>query len=92
MRALTKAMGYMVAAALGLTAAAGGAYAGEKGAEWPSFQEADKDANGILDAAEALSLRGFNFKAADKDKDGKVSQGEYETAMKEQSAKTKKGS
>ncbi len=56
------------------------------------FEEADKNGDGVIDAQEALALRGFNFKLADKDKDGKISKSDYETAMKEQGAKSKKGS
>lgn len=81
-------------AALAVTAVAGSAYAQytPKGADWPSFQEIDKNADGILDSTETLVLRGFSFKMADKDKDGKVDESEYTTAMKEQGGKGKKGS
>ncbi len=50
--------------------------------EWPSFQEADKDGNGGLDSQEAASIAGLNFSAADSDYDGKISESEYETALK----------
>lgn len=96
MNKLNNAMGSMLAviAVTALTAGAYGQNTGQKTHEWPSFEAADQDANGSVDTKEALSLRGFNFKVADKDKDGKISKSEYETAMKEQNQKGmgKKGS
>lgn len=84
-RSILAALAVTVLAGGGLT---GGVYA----AEWPSFEEVDKNADGVIDAQEALTLRGFNFGAADKNKDGKISKSDYETAMKEQGGKSKKGS
>jgi Ca2+-binding EF-hand superfamily protein len=98
MNMLNKAMGWMltVVAVTALTAGAYGQNTGQKTQthEWPSFESADKDANGSVDTKEALSLRGFNFNVADKDKNGKIDKSEYETAMKEQNQKGmgKKGS
>jgi Ca2+-binding EF-hand superfamily protein len=96
MNALSKVTG-LVLATIAMTALTAGAYGqntGQKTQEWPSFESVDKDANGSVDTKEALSLRGFNFKVADKDKDGKINKSEYETAMKEQNQKgmSKKGS
>lgn len=56
---------------------AGAAYAV---AQWPSFQEADKDKSGALDSKEVKAIKGLDFKAADADRDGRVSQVEYEMA------------
>jgi len=61
---------------------AGAAYAA---AQWPSFQDADKDKSGALESKEAKAIKGLDFKAADADRDGKVSQVEYEMAKSEQS-------
>ena len=56
---------------------AGAAFAA---AQWPSFQDADKDKSGALESKEAKAIKGLDFKAADADRDGKVSQAEYEMA------------
>jgi Ca2+-binding EF-hand superfamily protein len=96
MNVLSKAVGLSLAiiALTALTAGAYGQNTGQKTQEWPAFESADRNADGTVDSKEALSLRGFNFKVADKDKDGKISKSEYETAMKEQNQKGmgKKGS
>lgn len=56
---------------------AGAAYAV---AQWPSFQDADKDKSGTLESKEAKAIKDLDFKAVDTDRDGKVSQQEYEMA------------
>lgn len=56
---------------------AGAAYAV---AQWPSFEDADKDKSGVLESKEAKAIKGLDFKTADTDSDGKVSQAEFEVA------------
>jgi hypothetical protein len=46
-----------------------------------TFDIADKDKNGSIDASEASAVQGLNFVAADADKDDALSRQEYMTAM-----------
>lgn len=64
---------------------AGAAFAA---AQWPSFQEADKDKSGALESKEVKAIKGLDFQAADADRDGKVSQVEYEMAKSENTGGT----
>lgn len=83
MTTLQRSMALMAAAVALLGAACTERQAERSAAnEWPSFQEADKDGNGALDSQEAASVAGLNFSAADSDYDGKLSQSEYEAALK----------
>lgn len=55
--------------------AAGGA-AGQ-----PSFSELDKDGDGYLTQEDVQAVPGIEMESADTDKDGQLSQTEYESAM-----------
>lgn len=92
MSGLRKATRLALAALAVTVLAGGGLTSAVYAAEWPSFEEVDKNADGTIDAQEALALRGFDFGIADKNKDGKLSKSDYETATKEQGGKSEKGS
>lgn len=49
--------------------------------EVPSFSQADRNQDGAIDSYEANRVSGLNFTAADTDTDGRLSSGEYETAV-----------
>lgn len=77
-----------VATAAAPAAAAAGA-AGASAAQpssMPTFSQADRNANGTIEREEAEQIPGLDFAAADRDKDGKLSESEYEAARKAQPA------
>ncbi|BAU47416.1 hypothetical protein SVA_0837 [Sulfurifustis variabilis] len=49
-------------------------------AAMPSFEQADKDKSGSVEASETTGIAGLDLTAADKDNDGKLSRSEYESA------------
>lgn len=79
MKMLTKA----TTLAVSILALTGTAYAAtdSSSSQWPSFSQLDKNSDGVIEKKEARQAKGLNFKDADSDSDGKVSQSEYQTAM-----------
>lgn len=74
----------MTALAVSMLALTGTAYAAtpsSSSGQWPSFSQIDKNSDGVIEKKEAKQAKGLNFKDADSDKDGKVSQSEYQTAQ-----------
>lgn len=49
-----------------------------------SFDQLDKNKDGVLDKKETRAARGLDFKTADTDNNGSISQTEYQTAMAHQ--------
>lgn len=47
----------------------------------PSFTEADRNGDGAIDWFEASDVPGLNLSAADRDTDGVITMGEYNSAM-----------
>lgn len=81
MNMLTKATTLAVSI-LALTGTAYAATPSSSGSsQWPSFSQLDKNSDGVIEKKEAKQAKGLNFKDADSDSDGKVSQSEYQTAM-----------
>lgn len=81
MNMLTKATTLAVSI-LALTGTAYAATPSSSGSsQWPSFSQLDKNSDGVIEKKEAKQAKGLNFKEADSDSDGKVSQSEYQTAM-----------
>jgi hypothetical protein len=64
------------------TAAASTQTAPAASATLPSFGQADRNASGAVESEEVLSLLGFDFQSADRDNDDKLSESEYESAVK----------
>ena len=56
-------------------------FAGTAAATSPSFEELDKNADGLLSEEEAAALRGLDFAKADLDKSGWLDRSEYEAAL-----------
>lgn len=48
----------------------------------PSFTQADRNASGAIEQGEAANIPGLDFSSADTDSDGRLSQSEYEAAVK----------
>ena len=78
MNALMKTMVFSLAVS-GL-AVTGAVYA-DPGVQWPSFDQVDKNKDGMIDKNEAKAVKGLSFEAADLNHDGKISQDEYKAAM-----------
>ena len=76
MKMLTK----MTALAVSILALSGVVYA-NPGAQWPSFDQVDKNKDGMLEQSEAKAIKGLDFGTVDTDSDGKISQVEYRTAQ-----------
>ena len=51
----------------------------------PTFSRADRNASSAIEQDEASQLPGLDFQAADRDRDGKLSESEYEAASKSRS-------
>lgn len=53
-------------------------------ASWQSFDQMDKNKDGVLDKSEARPIAGLSFKSADTDNDGRISQSEYQAVVAKQ--------
>jgi len=77
MNTLTKTMA--ISLAVSALTATGVVYA-NPGAQWPSFDQVDKNKDGAIEQNEAKAVKGLDFNAADVNHDGKISQDEYKAA------------
>jgi hypothetical protein len=59
------------------------AASGAGAATLPVFSQADRNASGAIEQEEAGQIQGLDLRSADRDKDGKLSESEYEAARKE---------
>ena len=58
----------------------GVAYA-NPGAQWPAFDQVDKNKDGVIEKSEAKIIKGLKFKDVDTDRDSKISPAEYQVAL-----------
>lgn len=70
---------------------AGASAGGDSVAALPSFKQADRNANSVIEPDEAQQIPGLNFLSADVDKDGTLNDSEYEAARKARAASAANG-
>lgn len=77
MNTLTKTIA--ISLALSALTATGVVYA-NPGAQWPSFDQVDKNKDGAIEQNEAQAVKGLDFSKADSNHDGKIDAAEYKAA------------